>query len=41
LEGRSHGEIAAILGVTTKAVETRIARARKRLAEDMAVPGGA
>ena len=41
LEGRSHGEIAAILGVTTKAVETRIARARKRLAEDMAVPAGA
>lgn len=41
IEGRSHGEIAAIMGVTTKAVETRIARARKRLAEDMAVPAGA
>lgn len=32
LEGRSHAETAAILGVTPKAVETRIARARQRLA---------
>jgi RNA polymerase sigma factor CnrH len=32
LEGRSHAEIAAILRITPKAVETRIARARKRLA---------
>lgn len=32
LEGRSHAEIASILRVTPKAVETRIARARKRLA---------
>lgn len=35
LEGRSHAEIAAILGVTTKAVETRIARARRRLADTL------
>ena len=33
LEGRSHAEIAAILGLTPKAVETRIARARRALAE--------
>ncbi len=33
LEGRSHAEIAAILGITTKAVETRIARARQKLGE--------
>ena len=32
LEGRSHAEIAELLGVTPKAVETRIARARQRLA---------
>jgi RNA polymerase sigma-70 factor (ECF subfamily) len=32
LEGRSHAEIAVILGITTKAVETRIARARQKLA---------
>lgn len=36
LEGRSHAEIAAILRITPKAVETRIARARKRLAEGLA-----
>lgn len=36
LEGRSHAEIAFILRVTPKAVETRIARARKRLAEVLA-----
>lgn len=36
LEGRSHAEIADILRVTPKAVETRIARARKTLAEIMA-----
>lgn len=35
LEGRSHAEIASILGVTSKAVETRIARARRRLAETL------
>jgi RNA polymerase sigma-70 factor (ECF subfamily) len=40
LEGRSHAEIAAILRITSKAVETRIARARKKLAEVMArAPG--
>jgi len=33
LEGRSHAEIALIVGATPKAVETRIARARARLAE--------
>ena len=32
LEGRSHAETAGILGVTPKAVETRIARARQKLA---------
>lgn len=31
LEGRSHVEIAQVLGVTPKAVETRIARARQKL----------
>lgn len=36
LEGRSHAEIATILGVTPKAVETRIARARKKLSEVLA-----
>lgn len=35
LEGRSHAEIGAILGVSVKAVELRIARARKALAEDL------
>jgi RNA polymerase sigma factor CnrH len=33
LEGRSHAEVASILRITPKAVETRIARARKKLAE--------
>ena len=33
LEGRSHAEIATILRISPKAVETRIARARKKLAE--------
>ena len=33
LEGRPHAEIAAILRITPKAVETRIARARRKLAE--------
>lgn len=33
LEGLSHAEIALIVGATPKAVETRIARARARLAE--------
>ena len=32
LEGRSHAEIAEILKITPKAVETRIARARQKLA---------
>jgi RNA polymerase sigma-70 factor (ECF subfamily) len=36
LEGRSHAEIAAILHTTPKAVETRIARARRKLAEVLA-----
>lgn len=36
LEGRPHAEIAAILGITPKAVETRIARARKTLADSLA-----
>lgn len=36
LEGRSHAEIASILHITPKAVETRIARARKKLAEALA-----
>lgn len=38
LEGRSHAEIAAILRITPKAVETRIARARNRLAAVLARP---
>lgn len=33
LEGRSHADIAALLGVTPKAVETRIARARRKLSD--------
>lgn len=33
LEGRPHAEIAKILRITPKAVETRVARARKTLAE--------
>lgn len=41
LEGRSQAEIAAILGVTVKAVETRIARARKALTERMAASSAA
>jgi RNA polymerase sigma factor (sigma-70 family) len=32
LDGRSHAEVATILGITPKAVETRIARARDKLA---------
>ena len=36
LEGRSHAEIATILRITPKAVETRIARARKKLTDAMA-----
>lgn len=31
LEGRSHAEIAEVLGITPKAVETRVARARQKL----------
>lgn len=33
LEGRSHAEIAAIMGLSTKAVELRVARARRKLHE--------
>jgi len=33
LEGRTHAEIASILRITPKAVETRIARARKKLSD--------
>jgi RNA polymerase sigma-70 factor (ECF subfamily) len=36
LEGRSHTEIGSILHITPKAVETRIARARKKLSEVLA-----
>ncbi|MGX1691851.1 RNA polymerase sigma factor [Brevundimonas naejangsanensis] len=36
IEGRSHAEIASILRITPKAVETRISRARKKLAEVLA-----
>lgn len=36
LEERSHAEVAAILGISAKAVETRIARARQRLTEALA-----
>jgi len=36
LEGRSHAEIAEVLGVTPKAVETRIARARQKLNQTLA-----
>ena len=32
LEGRSHAEVALIVGATPKAVETRVARARAKLA---------
>lgn len=38
LEGRSHAEIAVIVGATPKAVETRIARARSRLAGSLKAP---
>ena len=37
LEGRPHAEIATILHITPKAVETRIARARKKLSEILGV----
>lgn len=36
LEERSHAETAAILGLSTKAVETRVARARQMLARHFA-----
>ena len=40
LDGRSHAEVASILSITPKAVETRIARARKTLAGVLArAPG--
>lgn len=35
LEGRSHAEIGEIMNLSVKAVELRIARARKALAEDL------
>lgn len=38
LEGRPHAEIATILGITPKAVETRIARARRVLATQLGAP---
>lgn len=40
LEGRPHAEIAAILRITPKAVETRIARARRKLAERLSATAG-
>lgn len=40
IEARSHAEAAAMLGVTVKAIETRVARARRRLAQVLD-PGGA
>ena len=40
LEGRSHAEIASILGITPKAVETRVARARKTLTAALAQASG-
>jgi DNA-directed RNA polymerase specialized sigma24 family protein len=40
LEGRSHAEVAAILRITPKAVETRIARARKTLTAALAEAPG-
>jgi RNA polymerase sigma-70 factor (ECF subfamily) len=40
LEGRSHAEIAALLRITPKAVETRIARARKTLSAILAEASG-
>lgn len=40
LEGRSHAEIASILRITPKAVETRIARARKKLADVLVSASG-
>lgn len=39
LEGRSHAEIGEILKLTPKAVETRIARARRRLLANLSPPG--
>lgn len=39
IEGRSQGEAAQILGISVKAVETRLARARRKLSEALsAVP---
>lgn len=39
LEGRSHAEVGTILRITPKAVETRIARARDKLAAALRVQG--
>ena len=39
LEGRSHAEIGQILGLSPKAVELRIARARKALLERVGPAG--
>lgn len=41
LEERSQAEAAAILGVSVKAVETRVARARRKLAEALGPAAGA
>jgi RNA polymerase sigma-70 factor (ECF subfamily) len=40
VEGRSQAEAAAILGVTPKAVETRLARARQKLATSLRFRAG-
>lgn len=39
LEGRSHAEIGEIMGLSPKAVELRIARARKTLAQELGLEG--
>jgi len=39
LEGFSHGEIAAVLGVAVNTVDAQISRARRRLAEWLGEPG--
>ena len=38
LEGRSQSEAAGILGISVKAVETRVARARRRLSDVLRDP---
>jgi RNA polymerase sigma-70 factor (ECF subfamily) len=39
LEGRSHAEVGQILGLSSKAVELRIARARKALLDRLGPSG--